>query len=135
MRVLKDPVECRKVTDLYPDYFTFDADTWFNHPDNIALQEGENIAFGEAKGGGYYWVHFCFHTAKGRGAIDLTRRMVARFFSLAPVSVAVGPILLDNKKARWLIRQVGFKSLGEEDTLTGRCEMFYFTKDDLNGLF
>lgn len=124
-----DFVECKKVTDRYPDYFTFNAEDWFSHPENYAIRSGENIGFAEPKSPGVYWVHFCFHTARGRKAIELTKAMLDRLYDDCPITTAVGLIEEDNRKARWLIRQVGFKSLGMIDTKNGICEMFYWTKE------
>ncbi len=133
MRRLIDPTECREVTNHYPQYFTFDEKEWFSKPENYALIEGENIAFGEYKSPGTYWVHFCFHTARGREAVELTKDMFEEFCRVCPVKTAIGLIEVDNKKARWLIRQVGFQSLGEIMTENGLCEMFYSTKEVNNG--
>lgn len=127
MKRLICPTECRKVTDKYPDYFSFDAEAWFSDADNYALIEGDNIAFGEYKSPGVYWVHFCFDAARGREAIQLTKDMFDEFCRACPVRTAIGLIEVNNKKARWLIRQVGFKSLGEVMTENGLCEMFYST--------
>lgn len=132
MKRLTDPTECRKVTDKYPQYFTFDVEDWFSKENNYALIEGDNIAFGEYKSPGVYWVHFCFDTARGREAINLTKRMFKRLSRDCPLKIGIGLIGVNNKKAKWLIRQVGFKSLGEIDTANGLCEMFYShsTKDE-----
>lgn len=127
VRRLIDAAECRTATDKHPDYFSFDVEDWFSKTENYALKEGDNISFGEYKSPGVYWVHFCFDTAKGRDAINLTKRMFSEFCKTCPVRIAIGLIHLDNRKARWLIRQVGFKSLGEVETENGRCEMFYNT--------
>ena len=129
MKRLTDPTECRKVTDKHPQYFTFDVDAWFANADNYALIEGDNIAFGEYKHPGVYWVHFCFDTARGREAIQLTKDMFEEFCRVCPVKTAIGLIEVNNRKARWLIRQVGFKSLGEVMTENGLCEMFYSTRN------
>lgn len=129
MNRLTDPSKCRKITDKYPRYFTFDVEEWFANPNNYAVIDGDNIAFGEYKKPGVYWVHFCFDTARGREAIQLTKEMFEKFCCDCPVKIAVGLIELTNKKARWLIRQVGFKSLGEIMTENGVCEMFYSTKE------
>ena len=125
MERLTDPALCRAVTDRHLDYFTFDVDEWFRDEGNYALIEGMNIAFGELKSPGVYWVHFCFDTARGREAIKLTQEMFKEFCRVCPVRIAIGLIALNNKKARWLIRQVGFQSLGETTTENGPCEMFY----------
>ena len=128
MHRVTDPQECRKVTDKYPRYFTFNVEAWLSDPANYALQEGENIAFGEYKSPGVYWVHFCFHTARGREAIQLTEAFFIKFCQLFPVKTVIGLIETDNKKAKWLVRQSGFQSLGEVETKIGPCEMFYRTK-------
>lgn len=125
---------CREITDKHLDYFTFDADEWFAQPHNYALIEGKNISFGEYKSEGLYWVHFCFDEARGRAAIELTKRMLDAFYEATPVITSIGLIELNNLKARWLIRQVGFKSLGETETENGLCEMFYWTKEMRDGL-
>lgn len=134
MKRLTDPTECRRVTDKHLRYFTFDVDEWFAKDGNYALMEGDNIAFGEYKSPGTYWVHFCFDTARGREAIQLTKDMFEEFCRVCPVKTAIGLIEVDNKKAKWVIRQVGFKSLGEIMTENGLCEMFYSTKEINDGL-
>lgn len=135
MRRLSDVRECLKVTTQYPDYFTFDAEAWFSKEENYALIEDDNIAFAEYKSPGVYWVHFCYGSARGRKAIELTKKIALEFFRLKEVSVVIGLIELKNKKARWLIRQVGFSSLGEIDTKNGLCKMFILTKEAVNGIF
>ena len=131
MEVLTDPKLCRTVTDQYPDYFTFDAEDWFSNPDNYALKEGENIGFAEPKDNGVYWVHFCFHTARGKQALDLTKRLLINLFENKPAKIAIGIISKENKKALWVVRVVGFTSLGEVETKNGLCEMFYFIKENI----
>ena len=129
MHRLVDIAECKSVTDKHPDYFTFDVEEWFSRPNNYALKDGYNISFGEYKSPGLYWVHFCFDTARGRKAIQLTKDMLAAFYEACPVKTSIGLIAEENRKARWLIRQVGFISLGMIDTKDGLCEMFYYTKE------
>ena len=125
MERLIDPAECRVVTDRYLDWFTFDVEDWFTNPENYAYKEGDNVAFGEYKGPGVYWVHFCFDTAKGRDAIELTKQMFKQLCNDTPLKIGIGFIHISNRKAKWLIRQVGFKSLGLIETENGLCEMFY----------
>ena len=128
MQRIYDPKVCREVTDKYPDYFTFDVEAWFSNGANYAIKDGQNIGFAEYKSPGTYWVHFCYDTARGREAINLTKKMVAQLFQDCPITTAIGLIEVNNKKARWLIRQAGFKSLGEIATENGQCEMFYFVQ-------
>ncbi len=133
---LTDPVKCRKVTDKHLDYFTFDVEDWLANSLNFAFIEGDNVAFAEYKQPGIYWVHFCYDKARGRDAIELTKEMFKELCRSCPVEVAIGLIEVNNRKARWLIRQVGFKSLGQVTNENGLCEMFYTSKkEDNNGLF
>ena len=129
MKRLLNPTECRKVTDKYPRHFTFDVEDWLADLNNYAIIKDDNIAFAEYKSEGLYWVHFCFDTAKGRQAINLAKEIFEEFCRVRTVKSVVGLIEIDNKKALWLIRQVGFKSLGETETKLGLCEMFYLTKE------
>jgi len=126
--------EVYSVTQHYQEYFTFEEESWLSNPNNAAIVEGENVGFAELKDCGVYWVHFCFHTARGRQAVDLTKRMLSFLFDEVRYNSLVGLIAEDNRKARWLIRQVGFKSVGMTDTPNGVCEMFIFTRKDLNGI-
>ena len=120
-----DPEECKQITKHYPDYFTFDETEWFSNPANYAIREGENIGFAEYKSPGVYLVHFCLHTARGREAINLTKRFIDQLWGDMPITIAVGLVEENNKKARWVLRQVGFESSGFIDTAdNGNCEMF-----------
>lgn len=130
MERLYDPDICRSVTDKYPDYFTFDVEEYFSNPMNYTAFKGENIGFAEYKNPGTYWVHFCYHTAKGKEAVNLAQDMLNALFRDCPAKIAIGLIEMGNRKARWVVRQAGFKSLGETETKNGMCEMFYWTKDN-----
>ena len=127
---LTDPLICQEVTNLHLDYFTFDVEDWFQNPLNYALINKDNVGFAEYKSEGVYWVHFCFNTARGREAMNLSKAMLESLFIHRPAKTAIGIISCDNKKARWLIRQIGFTSLGFTETKNGTCEMFYYTKDN-----
>jgi len=124
---------CKEITDRYPDYFTFDAEAWFVNPKNWACVEGLNAGFAEWKSDGNYWVHLCCHEARGRAAVELTKRMVRFLCEDTNLRTAVALISVENRKACWLIRQVGFKSLGLVDSgNNGICEMFFLTGEDYN---
>lgn len=130
MKRLMDPVICKAITDKHKDYFTFDEDKWFSNLNNFGYIEGQNVGFGEFKSPGCYWVHLCCDEAKGREAVELTKKMVGMLYEDTQFNSLVALIHVDNKKAKWLIRQVGFKSLGVTDTPNGLCEMFCLTKKD-----
>jgi hypothetical protein len=127
--------DIRSVTDHYPEHFTYDFETWIEEPLNFAYKSGDNLGFGEFKSPGVYHVHFCFHTARGRAAISLSKDLLRRLFKDTQFNSIVGLIHEDNKKARWTIRQVGLRSLGLIETKNGPCEMFYLTKKDFTDGF
>lgn len=131
MRQAKDLEEVLDLVKNHPDYFTFDAVAWFNKPENVTLVEGGNIAFAEYKALGIYWVHFCFNTAKGRKAVTLTEKIFEEFCKLKPVKIVYGTVAVENRAAKWVVRQAGFKSLGEMHTGDFLCEMFYKINKDL----
>lgn len=117
--------EVLSVTDQYPEYFTFDIERWFSDSRNVALKQDDNVCFGEYKTPGVYHVHFCYGSARGREAISLTKEMFVVFCRDHPVRIGIGLIHHQNRKALWLIRQVGFESLGMIETDNGLCEMFF----------
>lgn len=124
MHRVTDYAEVRSVTDQYPEYFTFDIEKWFSDDRNVCLKEGDNVTFGEYKTPGVYHVHFCYGSARGREAISLTKDMFRKFCQDHPVKIGIGLIHHQNRKALWVIRQVGFTSLGMIETENGLCEMF-----------
>lgn len=128
MHRLIDPLECRELIKDNLEYFTFDEEEWLSNLDNYALVSGDNVAFAEYKLPGVYWVHFCFNSARGRKAISLVKEIREAFIHTKEVRALIGLIELKNKKARWLIRQAEFESLGEIETHLGRCELFYWLK-------
>ena len=114
----------------YPDYFSFDVEEWFKKPENYCIREGLNLGFAEPKSPGVYWVHFCFHTCRGRDAIRLTVKMLRQLFQDCPIKSAIGLVHEDNKKASWVCRKAGFISLGHVETENGTCEMLHWIKKE-----
>jgi hypothetical protein len=130
MQQLTDPTECRQITDKYPNYFTFEVEEYLANPLNFAYKEGRNIGFGEYKRPNNYWVHFCCDEARGRSAIELCKRMVKQLLKDTNNANLVGLVNVVNRPTRWLIRQVGFKSVGFVETLDGECEIFSLAGSD-----
>lgn len=126
----KNVQDVEEVTRKHPEYFTHDFETWLKNDNNFCYKSEDNLGFGEMKEEGQYWVHLCLNSARGREAIDLTSRFVDRLYEDTKFNVAVGVIHHDNRKAKWLIRQIGFTSLGEVETDYGLCEMFFTTKKE-----
>lgn len=131
MKRLTNPVECHQITDKNLEHFTFNVEEWLADDRNYALVCGDNAGFAEFKSPGTYYVHFCYNTARGREAINLASNMLKDLVNAKPVKIILGCIDVHNKKARWLIRQLGFKSAGLVESLNGVDEIFYLPSKEV----
>lgn len=129
--------ECQEVFDQHLEQFSFPVASWLSNPKNIALKSGGNIGLAEYKDDNHYWVHFCFTEARGQKALVLAQRMLTTLYNNYGFKWIIGPVSVGNKKAAWVVRQLGFKSAGLEETNRGLFEIFFLTeqaiKDKLNG--
>lgn len=74
------------------------------------------------KGPGIFEAH-SFYLVRGREAIERGREAVARMFSEFGAEKVWRATPIENRRARWFNRQLGFRSLGEIE-LYGPCELF-----------
>lgn len=118
------------VADCYPDEFGgVDANDWLVSPNNIAITDSVgNWGLFHRQVDGIYTGHYFFET-KGKEAKRLAIEMVDLFFDSTGEKILRGITPVYNRAARWMSRQIGFKSLGEIDTDHGPCELFIMTKD------
>ena len=118
-----------KVTDetLIEGSIGFDAEQSMSDFHNIVLSDGvaENFALFEYAGNDNYYGHYFFSTAKGRKAIALASDMLKSLpvFDERVESV-YGVVPVENKKASWLSRQIGFKKVSSFETSHGKMELF-----------
>ncbi len=114
------------------DYCAFDIEEWVNNPRNIALGEDNDLALFEYEKEGVYTGHYFFNRRKGREAIKLSKAILQELFTNEQFNIKIirGLTPLENLKARWMSRHVGFKSYGAIQTLLGPCELFILTKDE-----
>jgi len=107
----------------------FDLNVWLSS-NNIVIQDGENYALFENTRDGVYEGHYLFQDARGKRAITLANKIINYFFTTFDVKVLIGKVPLQQRGARWLTRQLGFKSLGAIETIDGDCELFLLTTLD-----
>ena len=107
----------------------FSLELWLETSDHIALiDKQDNVALFEPIEGHRYQGHYYF-IERGRGALDAGKRFLEELFIQYPhIQVLQGLTPVDQKGARWLSRQLGFKSYGVEDTIAGPAELFILTR-------
>jgi hypothetical protein len=111
-----------------------DATEWLSNPTNIALEnENGDIALFEIGFKDIYTGHYYFKS-RGRKAIEAARGFLDEVFnSCYNIDVILGLTPITNLPARWLSRQVGFKSHGIVEGPKRHYEMFIMTKREFNG--
>ncbi len=106
---------------------------WLADPENICLTNDlGDFAFFERGVRHIYTGHY-FFKSRGRQAITVARAFIDELFNTCyNIHVLMGLSPLDNKGARWLSRQVGFKSYGVEEIASKHYEVFIITKKEFN---
>lgn len=106
---------------------------WVSLPTNIALiNDRGDLAIFEIGFKNVYTGHYYFKS-RGRAAITAAREFIDELFNTCyNISVLLGLTPLTNRPARWLSRQVGFKSYGIVHNTRRHCEMFIITKKEFN---
>ena len=133
-----NPEDVLQATEQYKHKLEdFDVDSWLANHDNIALINEHNdvsllLRIMPAVVIGHYFYH-----SRGKDAVRTAKAMREEIFSGDyNVEVIEGLSPLENLGARWLNKQLGFKSYGVVDTTSGPCEVVMLTKDEwrlLNG--
>jgi len=111
-----------------------DYEAWINNHNNVMLVENDNVGLASYEYPGVYNVHWFYKSAKGRGAINLAKRMLTYMFEHGAQTIR-GLTREDHRAARWLAKQVGLTSYGfvqyPDEEL--RHEIMFITKDEFNG--
>lgn len=110
-----------------------DVDEWVANPDNIVLQNSQgDLALFEKGIRDIYSGHY-FFKCRGRGALTSAKEFLDEIFnSCYNIDILMGLVPLGNLGARWLTRQVGFKSQGPLSFDGRHYEMFVITKKEFN---
>lgn len=92
----------------------------------------DNFALFEKIAPRLYLGHYQF-SARGKEAVQAGKAILTKAFATKDVEVIVGLTPIEELGARWLSRQLGFKSQGIEDTVEGPAELFIMTRNEFNG--
>lgn len=109
------------------------AEEWLKDPTNIALENDRgDIALFEIGLKNIYSGHYYFKS-RGRQAINAAKEFLDEIFNTCyNIQVIIGLTPITNLPARWLSRQVGFKSQGLVQGPKRHYEMFIMTKREFN---
>lgn len=112
------------------EMINFEPNEWLKNPDNLAITDGEgNFAlFEKTLGDGVYTGHYVFQS-RGKEAKEIALQMLDYLFENTDIRVVRGLTPLTKLAARWMSRQIGFKSQGVIHTDFGPCELFVIVKD------
>jgi hypothetical protein len=102
----------------------FDAVAWLSDRDNVALQEGDSIGIFVYNYPGVYTGHYFFSEHRGKEAKSLAIKMLSEMNKTHGAKLIRGITELDNRPARWMTRQLGFKSYGLIEDHGRKCELF-----------
>jgi len=122
------------IKDLLEKDTKVDPQEWLDKPTNIALtNDNGDIALFEIGFSNIYTGHYHFKS-RGRKAINVAREFLDELFNTCyNIDILLGLTPITNLPARWLSRQVGFKSHGVVEGPKRHYEMFIMTKREFNG--
>ena len=108
----------------------FDPEEWLADHRNIALEINGDFALFEYADKGVYTGHY-FFKSRGKRAVERGRDLLHEAFMGGHGIKAIrGLSPLEKLGARWLNRQLGFKSYGVIQTSVGPCELVILTKQE-----
>lgn len=124
----------KRATDPYRnEMLGFFPEDWLGIKENIALSDEEgNVCLFEYGAKGLYTGHY-FLIVRGKQAVKAAKEMLKAAFSLDEIEVIRGLSPLEKLGARWMNRQLGFKSYGVIQTESGPCELVILTKNEWKG--
>lgn len=101
----------------------------FTDGPNICLRDKNDLAFFENESKGVWSGHYFFES-RGKTALTLAKSFLKEFCQEIQPNIIKGLTPLEKLGARWMSRQLGFKSYGVVQTIVGPCELFILTKED-----
>lgn len=104
---------------------------WLSNSDNVCLTDGNgNFTLFERTDPTVVIGHY-FLVDRGKRAFELCREFLEEIFT-GPyeVDAIFGLTPLDKKGALWMNKRLGFKTIGEIETIAGPCEMVRLTKKE-----
>lgn len=136
--ILKRETELQPLLDTMEPYLPlqgFEPKQWLGLSLNVALTDGEgNYSLFERYSEFVVTGHY-FFKARGKQALQLAKEMLQEAFTGDyNIKTIRGLTPLEKQGARWLSKNIGFKSYGEVDTKAGPCELFILNKNEWENL-
>lgn len=134
IKVLKDSFILRSHLKSFPDFVdeSFNSDVWLSES-NICLTDNAelNMSLFEKTFDNTYCGHIFFSSVKGKEALLLAKHMLTKFFSIVGKNTQLlGFTPVENKKAIWFNKRLGFTKQGLVDTEHGLCVKFRLEKKE-----
>lgn len=111
-----------KLQGMYPE-------EWIGQDRNIALLDDGDLALFEEESPGIYYGHY-FFVSRGRAARVKGNRFLDELFTNHGAEIVKGLTPVENLGAKWMSRQLGFKSFGVVTPENIPCELFILSKRD-----
>lgn len=123
----------KAATDPYADgLIGFRPEEWLEDHKNVALcTDSGDVALFERTLPWLVTGHY-FYFSRGKAAIEVSNAMLNEIFSDYGVEVVQGLVPIENPKAIWISRKIGFTSHGVLDTFAGPCNLLILTKPEHN---
>jgi hypothetical protein len=113
----------------------FDPKEWLDIDENLMLVDGENVGLLTCEYPGLYNGHW-FFTARGREALYMAAKMLSYAFEVHNARAIRGLTPLSLRNARWLAKQLGFKSHGTLEYHDREPEeLMILTKEDFEAKY
>lgn len=108
-----------------------DIGQWLSEYGNFYYMDKDDIALFNFETPYLYTGHY-FFTSRGKAAKKKALEVLDGFFSLFEQEVTIrGLTPVEHKAAKWMNRQLGFKSYGLVETAPNEfCELFVLTRKD-----
>jgi hypothetical protein len=108
---------------------------WVLNKSNIALiNDKDDIGLLEFLRPGVFYGHY-FFWSRGREAVTAGKEFLREAFTEYDVKAIQGLTPLTNLGARWMNKQLGFKSQGVTPTIADTCEIVIMTKQDWEAIY
>lgn len=121
----------RAVSQYATEITGFDPSDWSDNLNNWALSnDNGDIALFEYEYDGVYSGHYFFFS-RGKEAVKAAKSLLKSFWTMnEDAKVIRGLTPLENLGARWMNKQLKFKSYGVIKTSVGPCELVILTKEE-----
>lgn len=120
--------ELEQLLSPYLPIYGFSVEEFFDGG-GVALIHDKDVALFEHDSDKVYSGHY-FFKSRGNKALSVAGDFLRFFYEKLDPKIIKGLVPLEHLGARWMTRQLGFKSYGVVQTVIGPCELFILTKKD-----